>query len=155
MPQATTTIRLHVAQHVVGDRLAQVEVDAVGAHGAVGDRLGDRVRLLVDLLEHERLVAALLGGLGVPLDRLDRAVDLGSPAGVEQLDAVGRDDDDLVVLDELDLARVLEEGGDAGGDELLAVAAADDQRALLAGADQQVGLVGGDDDERVVAARRA
>ena len=63
------------------------------------------------------------------------------------------DDDDLVVLDDLDVAGVLEEGGDAGGDELLAVAAADDQRALLAGADEQVGLVGGDGDEGVVAAQ--
>ena len=48
-----------------------------------------------------------------------------------------------------------EEGGDAGGEELLAVAAADDQRALLAGADEHVGLVGGDGDERVVAAQAA
>ncbi len=53
----------------------------------------------------------------------------------------------------LDVARVGEEGGDAGGEELLAVAAADDQRALLAGADEHAGLVGGDGDERVVAAQ--
>ena len=46
-----------------------------------------------------------------------------------------------------------EEGGDAGGEELLAVAAADDQRALLAGADEHAGLVGGDRHERVVAAQ--
>ena len=46
-----------------------------------------------------------------------------------------------------------EEGGDAGGEELLAVAAADDQRALLAGADEHAGLVGGHGHERVVAAQ--
>ena len=46
-----------------------------------------------------------------------------------------------------------EEGGDAGGEELLAVAAADDQRALLAGADEHAGLVGRDGHERVVAAQ--
>ena len=74
VPQATTTIRLHVAQDA--SSLAElVEVDAVGADGAVGDRLGDGVGLLVDLLEHERLVAALLGGLLVPVDLLDRALD--------------------------------------------------------------------------------
>ncbi len=45
-----------------------------------------------------------------------------------------------------------EEGRDARGEELLAVAAADDQRALLAGADQQPRLLGGDGHERVMAA---
>ena len=40
---------------------------------AVADRLGDGLRLLVDLLEHERLVAALLGALVVPVE-LDRVV---------------------------------------------------------------------------------
>ena len=46
-----------------------------------------------------------------------------------------------------------EEGGDAGGEELLAVAAADDQRALLAGADQHVRLLAGHGHEGVVAAQ--
>ena len=35
---------------------------------AVADRLGDGLGLLVDLLEHERLVAALLGALVVPVE---------------------------------------------------------------------------------------
>jgi hypothetical protein len=105
----------------------------------------------VDLLEHERLVAALLGLLGVPVDGLDRALD-GHAGGGEELDALGADDDDLVVLDVLDVPRVCEEGGDARGQELLAVAAADDQRALLAGADDDAGLVGRHGHERVVAA---
>ena len=140
-----------VAQEGVVDRAEVVEVDAVRADGAVGDRLGDRVRLLVDLLEHERLVAALLGDLLAPVDLVDLALDRLAGGG-EELDAVAADDDDLVVLDQLHLAGVGEEGGDGGGDELLAVAAADDQRALLARADQQLRLVGGDGDERVVAA---
>ena len=50
------------------------------------------------------------------------------------------------------MAGVGEEGGDRGGEELLALAAADDQRALLARADEQLGLVGGHGDERIVAA---
>ena len=131
-----------VAQEGVVDRAEPVEVDAVGADRAVGDRLGDGVGLLVDLLEHERLVAALLRHLLAPVDLVDRALD-GLAGGVEELDAVAAHDDDLVVLDQLHAAGVGEEGGDGGGDELLVVAAADDQRALLAGADQQVGLVGG------------
>ena len=142
---------LAVAQHVV---VELGEVDAVGPRGAVGDRLGHGVRLLVDLLEHERLVAALLGLLGVPVDRLDLALDRHAGGG-EELHAVGPQDDDLVVLDELDVARVSEEGGDAGGEELLAVAATDDQRALLAGADHDARVVGGHRDERIVAAQPA
>jgi hypothetical protein len=102
-------------------------------------------------LEHEGLVAALLGGLLAPVDLVDGALDRLA-GGAEELDAVAADDDDLVVLDQLHVAGVREEGGDRGGEELLAVAAADDQRALLARADQQLGLVGGDGDERVVAA---
>ena len=62
-------------QLLVAERALVVEVDAVLADGAVGDRLGERVRLLVDLLEHERLVAALLGGLLVPVDDRDLALD--------------------------------------------------------------------------------
>ena len=51
------------------------EVHAVRADGAVGDRLGDGVGLLVDLLEHEGLVAALLGGVGVPVDLVRLALE--------------------------------------------------------------------------------
>ena len=126
------------------------EVDAVGAHRAVGDRLGDGVGLLVDLLEHERLVAALDGGVLVPVDGRDLALDRRA-VGLEELHAAGPDDDDLLVLDVLHVARVGEERRDRRGEELLAVAAADDERALLAGAHERVGLVGAHRDERVVA----
>ena len=61
-------------QRLVEGRLVG-EVHALLADGAVGDRLGHRVGLLVDLLEHEALEAALLGGLLVPVDLLHRAVE--------------------------------------------------------------------------------
>ena len=70
-------IALDVAQDRLVERALVVEVDAVVAQRAVGDRLGDGVGLLVDLLEHERLVAALLGGLLVPVDLRDLALELG------------------------------------------------------------------------------
>jgi hypothetical protein len=54
----------HTRQHLVGELR---ELDVI-ARRPVGDRLGDRVGLLVDLLEHEGVVAALLGGVGVPID---------------------------------------------------------------------------------------
>ncbi len=129
--------------------LGLAEVDAVAARGAVGDGLGDGVGLLVDLLEHERLVAALLGGRLVPVDARDLPLDRRA-VGRDELHAAGGQDDDLLVLDELHVARVREEGRDRGAEELLAVAAADDERALLARADERARLVGGHRDERVV-----
>ena len=139
---------LRVAQDVLVDVVGQV--DPVRADRAARDRLGDRVGLLVDLLEHERLVAGLLGRLLVPVDLGDLAVDRLASRRHER-DALGAHDDDLAVLDDLDLARLGEEGRDRGGDELLAVAAADHQRALLAGADEDVGVVEAHRDEREVA----
>ena len=119
----------------------------------VGDRLGHGVRLLVDLLEHEGLVAALLGGLLVPVDLCRPRARSRSPSGVEEPRALGRDRHDLAVVDQLHAAGLGHERGDGGGDEALAVAEAHHQRALLAGAHQHVGLVGGHRDERVVAAQ--
>jgi hypothetical protein len=124
-------------------------VHAVVAQRAVGDRLGDRVRLLVDLLEHERLEAALLGGLVVPLDLVDLARDLG-PVGLEERRALRRDHHDLAVLDVLHAARLAQERRDRRGQERLAVAAADHERALLARPDERVGLVAAHRDEREV-----
>ena len=74
------------AQELVVDRAEVAEVDPVLAGGALADRLGDGVGLLVDLLEHERLVALLLGGLGVPVDLDDLALERLAVGGLE-LDA--------------------------------------------------------------------
>ena len=60
--------------------------------------------------------------------------------------------DDLVVLDQHDLARLAQERRDGRGDEPLAVADAEHQRALAAGGDQAVRLVHVGDDEGEVAA---
>src|SRR5205085_12416788 len=103
-----------------------------------------------DLLAHGGLVAGLVGGLGVPVDLGDLALD-GVAVGVHERDLFAAGRDDLAVLDVLDAAGVGEEGRDGRGEEGLTLAAADDQRALLARADQAVGLVAGQGDERVVA----
>ena len=139
-------------QELVVDRPEVAEVDPVGPGGALAERLGDRVGLLVDLLEHERLIALLLGRLGVPVDLHDLALQRLAVGGLE-LDALGPQHDDLVVAHVLDLARLAQEGRDRRADELLAVAAADDQRALLAGAHEHAGRVGAHGHERVVAAQ--
>ena len=108
----------------------------------------------MDLLEREGLETALLGLRGVPLHGLHRPVeDRLAGLGDEELDAAGSHGDDLAVLDQLDVARVGEEGGDRRAHELLAVAAPDDERALLASGDQEVGLLDADRDERIVTAK--
>ena len=56
-----------VAQVLVGQaHLVEQDVAALGEPAQQG--VGDRLRLLGDLLEHEVVVAALLGGGGVPVD---------------------------------------------------------------------------------------
>ncbi len=87
-----------------------LELELGAGPDAVADRLAHRIGLLVDLLEHEGLVPALLGLLVVPLDRLDLLV-LDRPVGVEEARALGRDLDDLAVLDQLDPPRLVEERG--------------------------------------------
>ncbi len=103
---------------------------------AVADRLFDCVRLLVDLLQHERLEPALLRRFLVPVDLLHRTLHERSVSGREGR-AVGSDGDDLVVLDELHLPRVAEEGRGHRGEEHLAVAHANEERALVTSPDEQ------------------
>ena len=50
---------------------------------AVADRLRDRVGLLVDLLQHERLEAALLGALVVPVEDERLVLDRRAVRGAE------------------------------------------------------------------------
>ena len=56
---------------------------------AVEHGVGHGVGLLVDLLEHEGLEAGLLGGLLVPVDLLDLALD-GAAVGVQESAPSGR-----------------------------------------------------------------
>ena len=127
----------------------RLEDDLVAAH-AVADRLLHRLGLLVDLLQHERLEAALLGALEVPVDLL-RGRRLDHLAVDEDADAARRDLDHLAVGRMDDRARLVEERGDRRGEEVLPLAEADDERRLVADADEQVGMVVVDRDDREVA----
>jgi hypothetical protein len=81
----------------------------------------------LDLLEHEVVVAALLGGGEVPVD-VERAAFDGRAGEVGERVAVATDLDDLV-LPELDgVAGVLDECGDVTAEECLAIADAEDER---------------------------
>ncbi len=124
--------------HVGEEDLAGVERDA--AKGGVADGAG----LLVDLLEHEVLVAGLLGLDGVPGDAL-RMEGVGFAAEVGEDDAGGGEGGDFAVLEEVDGAGVVEDAGDVGGEEELAVADAEDGGRAHARGDQLVGLVRGED----------
>ena len=114
--------------------------------------VGDGGGLLGDLLEHEVVVAALLGGREVPVDmELTRvggvvvAVEVGDPV------AVGGDHDGLVLTQFDGVAGVLDERGDVGAEEHLAVADADDQRGRAACGDDRARLVRVGEHQREVA----
>ena len=113
---------------------------------AVSDRLADRFRLLVDLLQHEGLIAALFRAFVVPFDRLDLLV-LDLAVGVEETSILRCDRDDLAVVDQLHPPGLAQERGDRRREEHLAVADADDQRTLAPRADEQIGMVVVDRDE--------
>ena len=65
------------------------ELEPAVAH-AVADRLGDRLGLLVDLLQHERLEAALLGALVVPVELDELALDGGAVGRAQELRRAAR-----------------------------------------------------------------
>ena len=119
-------------------------------------RVGDRSRLLGDLLEHEVLVAALFGGRDVPVDvefpRIRRIV-----VAVEVGDAVSiGGDDDRLVLTQLDgIAGVFDERGDIRADEHLALADTEHQRGGAPGGDDRARVVGVGEDQGEVALQPA
>lgn len=123
----------------------------------ISDATADRVRhglgLFADLLGHEARPAALVGGGRVPLHFEGRGLD-GVALEVGDLDALGRDRDHLALADREGVARELDESGDVGAEEVLALAQPDDERGVLAGADDEVGLVlvHGEEGERALEA---
>ncbi len=90
------------------------------------------------------LVAGLFGLDGVPGDALNFE---GEGLGVEvgEGDALLGEDGEFAVGEEVDVAGVVEDAGDVGGEEELAVADADDGGRAHAGGDELVGLVRGED----------
>ena len=138
-------------QHLEGVVVEEaVELEPAVTH-AVADRLGDGVGLLVDLLQHERLEAGLLGALVVPVELDQLALDRAAVVGAHEPGAVRGDRDEVAVLREVHLARLAQEGGRVRGEEGLATADADDERALMARADEQARVVAVDRDEGEVA----
>ncbi len=113
---------------------------------SVADRLGDGIRLLVDLLQHERLESGLLGPLVVPIELHGLVVDDGA-VDVPERHAVARDGDDLAVGRKLHGPRLPEERRRIRGEEVLVDTEPDDQRDLVASADEEARVLGVDHDE--------
>ena len=122
---------------------------------ASAQRVGHRARLLVDLLQHEVPVAALLGQDRIPEDADRRPLD-GRAVELGDLDAVTGHHRHVLVLEHDDVAGVGEDGGDVGGDERLALAESDHHAAgAVLGRDQPVGGVPGQHHDGVGAAQLA
>ena len=130
----------HVLEPLGG--LAQLlEVDAALFEADPPEQaVAHRARLLVDLLQHEVAIAALLGLHRVPGDALGSTGHHG-PRRVLEDHRVGAHGHDLAVLQEQEVAGVGEQGGDVRGEEVLALAEAHHQGRPETSADQGLGLV--------------
>ena len=117
----------------------QVEVDVAVGGDAAGEGVAQDARLLVDLLEEEVLVAALVDVLRAPVHVMDAPVD--ELSAVVYLDVVGGDRRDVAVLEVDEPVGALEHGGDVGADHVLAFAEAEDDGAAAAGGDDGVGAL--------------
>jgi hypothetical protein len=111
--------------------------------GGVGPPLQgllDGQRLLVDLLEHEVLVAALLGGRQVPVDVvLERRH--GVPVQVGHVQPFGGHDHDLVILQDHAVLGPVQEGGEIAGHEVLTLGPPGHQGQVALGPDHDPGVV--------------
>ena len=117
--------------HLVQKNAAAFLTDA--SEGGVANR----ARLLENFLEHEVLVAALFRHDRVPEDVLNLAVDRAS-VEIAELHAILREDSHIAIGEEKHIARVAEDGGHVGGDEVFALAETDDDRRTLARGDDLV-----------------
>ena len=108
------------------------------AHGA---------RLLVDFLEHEVLEAALFRHDRVPGHVLHLADD-GLSVEVGELYAFWRDDGEVAVAEEEQVARVIQDRGHVGGDEVFVFAQTDDRRRAIARGNDLVRFIDRDHGQR-------
>ncbi len=104
-------------------------------------------RLLVNLLEHEVLEAALFRHDRVPGDALGLALHLLA-LEIGDAHALLGDDRDLAVGEKEEVASVIEQCGYVAGDKIFVFAEADYDRRTVAGGYYFARFIGGDDDQR-------
>ena len=109
-----------------------------------GGGLADGGGLLHDLLEHEVGVAALFGGVHLPVHMVVLLLHRAQLAVVYP-DAAAGQNGQLPVVHIGDVPGVADQGRHVGGDEVLPIAEAQQQGGVLPGGHQPVGIVGADD----------
>src|SRR5579872_1213465 len=115
------------------------------------NRVFDGARLLVDLLEHEVLVAVLLRFHRRPR-HVSRRARHGGAVEAANGASVARERGHFAVLEEDELARVREQRRNVAGAEHFSVAQTDDERVVGARHDDLVGRVDGENRDGVSAA---
>ncbi len=114
---------------------------------APAHRVENRFRLLVDLFQHEVLVAALLRGLKIPVDVDGFGFKLFS-VEIEEAHRPGFHLGDLTILQRDHVARVSQQRRDVGSDETGCRSCPNDDRRFLARRDDDVRLESRDAHER-------
>ena len=102
--------------------------------------MAQRVGLLVNFLEHEVLVAVLLGLLDVPGDRLHRFF-AGLSVHAEDADPLRSDDGDFALIENKIAVGIADDGGDIRRHKIFIVSERGQQRAVLADGIDGVGVV--------------
>ena len=133
-------------------KFLRAQIELIQNHLAVLQARGDggahRRGLLHDLLEHEVIISALLGGLDRPGDAADGLFNLPARA-VKDRDALRRELGEVAVVEIDGVFRVAHERGHVGREVIFPDADAEDQRARLLDGIERVGLVGAEDAEGV------
>ena len=135
------------AFHGFGIKVDVVQHDFI-REAASGQGVGHRLWLFVDFLKHKVVVAALFGVARVPVHVKDLLA--GFTAGFVQYgDAVPGQDGDLVIIQQINLAGIFQDGRNVGGDVVFAFAETHDERAVLADGNHAVGFLAAENAQRV------
>ena len=147
---------LHVAHAL--EQILGVDAEDVRQDAALGDaaleRLGDRARLLEDLLQHVMAVFAAFDRIGRQFAGVQAALDRRA-VGIVHLHGRARDLDDVAFVEVDELVCHLDQRLHVGTEEVFADADADAERAAAARADHMAGLVAADDGDRIGAVQAA
>ena len=131
---------------VVDLHLAEIDFARVERNAAQRS-VGNGARLLPDLLQHEVLVAALFRLDGIPENARDVAMD-GLAVEIGKLHSRQRQDGHVPVGKKINVAGVMKDAGDIGGNERFAFAHADHNRRPKASGNNLVGLAGRENSQR-------
>ena len=141
---------MHVARF--RQQFARADAEYLGQHATAGDapleRVRNRLRLLVDFLEHVMAVFAALDCIGAEMRQLDRTLH-GAAVLVVYSYAIARGVGDVAFgkIDEAPCHR--QQRMDVRGDELFTVGEAGDHRAAATRADHAAGLALADHRDRI------